>query len=379
MSKGDDLEKDVIVWSVSDFVAVFNQTIEYAYPVVYIEGELANFRISKNKWVYFDLKDEESSIRNFGTVYTLPGPLEEGMRVVVCGVPKLHPQYGFSLSFQSIHLIGEGTIKKAYDLLRSKLENEGLFDVSRKRRLPYPPKVIGLIASSESAAYHDFIKVINQRWVGLMIRFFDVQVQGEVAPGQIIEALNLVNSSSEIEVVVITRGGGSPEDLSGFNDERVVRAVAASRIPSMVAIGHEVDLSLAELAADLRASTPSNAAELLVPDKNQESAVLESLTGSVESLIRSKIEYLCTDLDSRVTQLGENIAKTIHDQQYQLEVIDELLELVNPKNVMKRGYTLVRNHEGELLNSSKKLAKNDNITVEFIDGKINSLVTGVEE
>ncbi|MFO0920300.1 MAG: exodeoxyribonuclease VII large subunit [Candidatus Saccharimonadales bacterium] len=379
MSQGDNLEKDVIVWSVSDFVAVFNQTIEYAYPVVYIEGELANFRISKNKWVYFDLKDEESSIRNFGTVYTLPGPLEEGMRVVVCGVPKLHPQYGFSLSFQSIHLIGEGTIKKAYDLLRSKLENEGLFDVSRKRRLPYPPKVIGLIASSESAAYHDFIKVINQRWVGLMIRFFDVQVQGEVAPGQIIEALNLVNSSSEIEVVVITRGGGSPEDLSGFNDERVVRAVAASRIPSMVAIGHEVDLSLAELAADLRASTPSNAAELLVPDKNQESAVLESLTGSVESLIRSKIEYLCTDLDSRVTQLGENIAKTIHDQQYQLEVIDELLELVNPKNVMKRGYTLVRNHEGELLNSSKKLAKNDNITVEFIDGKINSLVTGVEE
>ncbi len=375
----NNLSEDAIIWSVTDFVAVFNQTIEYAYPIIYIEGELANFRISKNKWVYFDLKDEESSLRNFGAVYSLPGPLEDGMRVLICGVPKLHPQYGFSINFQFIQLTGEGTIKKAYDLLRSKLENEGLFDSSRKRTLPYPPKVIGLVASSESAAYHDFIKIINQRWAGLIIRLFDVQVQGEAAPGQIIEALNTINSSSEIEVVVITRGGGSTEDLSAFNDERVVRSVAASRVPTMVAIGHEIDLSLSELAADQRASTPSNAAELLVPDKNQEMAVLESLIGSMESLIGSKVEHLYADLDGKMVRLGENIVKIIQDQQYQLKVIDELLELVNPKNIMKRGYTLVRNSKGELLNSSKKLVKNDNITLEFIDGKINSLVTGVEK
>src|SRR5690554_6110271 len=145
-----------IVFSVSDFVGVLNQTLEHAYPNVVIVGELANFKVSKNRWVYFDLKDEYASVRFFGTVYNLPGPLEDGMMLQVRGNPRLHPLYGFSVSVQTIQPVGEGSLKKAAALLQAKLTAEGLFEESRKRPLPYPPARIGLITSGESAAYADF-------------------------------------------------------------------------------------------------------------------------------------------------------------------------------------------------------------------------------
>ena len=268
-------------FTVSDFVAVFNQTIEYAYPTVTITGELANFRVSKGKWVYFDLKDDTSSVRFFGTVYMLPGPLEDGMLLQVDGVPRLHPTFGFSITAQSLKPVGEGSLKKAAALLEAKLTKEGLFSDERKRAIPYPPKRIGLIASGESAAYADFMKILTGRWGGIEIVHVDSQVQGAAAPAQIIRALDLLNAhGEELEAIVITRGGGSADDLQAFNVEQVVRAVAASRVPTLVAIGHEVDTSLAERAADRRASTPSNAAELLVPDRQavimQQSAQLKA-------------------------------------------------------------------------------------------------------
>jgi exodeoxyribonuclease VII large subunit len=256
--------------SVSEFVALLNQTLEFAYPHVTIAGELANFRISKNRWLYFDLKDEGAVVRFFGTVYALPGPLENGMLLKVSGSPRLHPLYGFSVSVLSITPSGEGSIKKAATLLEAKLAAEGLFDPTRKRPLPYPPARIGLIASTESAAYSDFLKVLGERWGGVTIEVIDVQVQGEVAPEQIVQAITRFNQKSLApDVLVITRGGGSAQDLQAFSSEQVTRAVAASRIPTLVAIGHERDIALAELAADQRASTPSNAAELLLPDRAQ--------------------------------------------------------------------------------------------------------------
>ena len=261
--------------TVSEFVAVLNQTLEFAYPNVTVSGELANFRVSKNRWVYFDLKDEESSVKFFGTIYQLPGPLEDGMMLAVSGMPRLHPLYGFSVNVVSIRPVGEGSIKKAAKLLEAKLAGEGLFDLERKRPLPYPPTHIGLITSAESAAYRDFVKVLGARWGGIKISLIDVQVQGEVSPAQLVAAIEQFNQAAEPpEVLVVTRGGGSAEDLQAFSTEQVTRAVAASRIPTLVAIGHEVDISLAELAADQRASTPSNAAELLVPDRR---AVLAGL------------------------------------------------------------------------------------------------------
>src|SRR4051812_38117160 len=199
-------------FSVSEFVAVLNQTFEYAFPDVVVTGELLNFRVSKNKWVYFDLKDDEASVRCFGTVYHLPGPLEDGMLLNVRAMPRLHPQFGFSLNVTNISPAGAGSIRKAADLLQAKLVAEGLFDPERKRPLPYPPAHIGLVTSGESAAYADFNKIINARWSGLQITHVDVQVQGEAAPAQIVDALDQLNTMAEPpEVIVLIRGGGSAE------------------------------------------------------------------------------------------------------------------------------------------------------------------------
>jgi exodeoxyribonuclease VII large subunit len=279
------MQTDELVLTVSDFVAVLNQTLEYAYPSIVVTGELANFRVSKGRWVYFDLKDEHASVKCFATIYQLPGPLEDGMLLNVRATPRLHQLYGFSLNATNIQPAGEGTIRRASELLRAKLTAEGLFDDSRKRVIPYPPARIGLIASGESAAYIDFMKILQARWSGVEIVHADVQVQGEVAPAQIVAAIEQLNGlATPPDVLVITRGGGSAEDLQAFSTEQVTRAVAASRVPTLVAIGHEVDVSLAELAADQRASTPSNAAELLVPDRQY---ILRTLKETRQSLARA--------------------------------------------------------------------------------------------
>ncbi|MEI6237750.1 MAG: exodeoxyribonuclease VII large subunit, partial [Candidatus Saccharibacteria bacterium] len=280
------MNKPELILSPTDFVAIANQALEHVFGNVFIEGELSNFRISKNRWVYFDIKDDISKVACFGSVYQLPGPLKDGMLVKIGGQPRLHPQFGFKINFVSITPSGEGSINKAYELLRAKLNAEGLFLESRKRSIQYPPIKIGLITSNESAAYADFIKIINNRWPLLEIELYDVQVQGEAAINQIIDALTRANKMSDLaEVLVIIRGGGSSDDLAVFNDERVVRAIAASRIPTFVAIGHEINESLAEMVADKRASTPSNAAELLVPDKNSELKHLIQQKSILKSLL----------------------------------------------------------------------------------------------
>lgn len=260
-----------LILSPTDFVALVNQTLEYAYPFVTIAGELSNFKVSRSKWAYFDLKDETSSVKFFGSVYNLPGPLEDGMTVEASGRPQLSPKYGFSVTFQSIKPVGEGTIKRAADLLYLKLEKEGLLDPARKRALPYPPRHIGLITSKESAAFADFNKILNARFGGLKISFADSMVQGESAAQDIISALDTINQLADPpELIVITRGGGSTEDLAIFNNEILVRSIALSRLPVLVAVGHETDITLAELAADLRCSTPTHAAQTLVPDRLSE-------------------------------------------------------------------------------------------------------------
>jgi len=184
-----------LIFGVSDFVTYLNQTLEIAYPYVTIEGELANLRVSKNRWVYFDLKDEDSSVKFFGTVYALPGPLEDGMVVRVSGNPRLHNLYGFSVNVQSITPVGEGALRRAADLLAAKLQAEGLFAPERKRSLPYPPQRIALITAGESAAYVDFLKILNARWRGIAVDHYDVQVQGEPAVGQIVAAIAAANAS----------------------------------------------------------------------------------------------------------------------------------------------------------------------------------------
>ena len=357
----------------SDFVAVVNQTFEYAYPSVAIVGELANFKVSKGRWVYFDLKDETASVKFFGTVYALPGPLEEGMMVRVVGKPRLSPQYGFSITFESITPVGEGSLKRAADLLKIKLTAEGLFDESRKRSLPYPPKRIGLVTSGQSAAYHDFVKILDARWRGVEVFLVDVQVQGDAAPQQIASAIEQLNQHGGLDVLVVTRGGGSADDLAAFSSEMVTRAVAMSRVPTLVAIGHEVDVSLAELAADRRASTPSNAAEFLTPDIREVKNQLVEHRKQLSNYLNATLKLAAQEHKSISTQLSDAVTGALRRSRESMQSSAALLAALNPELALKRGYAIVRSGN-TVVRSTRSVSSGDMLDIGLADGTIRAEV-----
>ncbi len=376
-SAPSNMSGDPLTMTVSEFVTALNQTLEYAYPGVTVTGELANFRVSKNRWVYFDLKDNSATVRFFGTTYQLPGPLEDGMMLAVRGVPKLHPLYGFSVTVQSMSPTGEGSIKKAAKLLQEKLAKEGLFDPQRKRTLPYPPRRIGLITSGESAAYRDFMKIINARWGGMEIELIDVQVQGEPSPAQVTAAIAQFNQMADApDVLVITRGGGSAEDLQAFSTEQVTRAVAASRIPTVVAIGHEVDTSLAELAADQRASTPSNAAELLVPDRTAIVRHVRAQAEQLESGVRHRLQFMRQQLTQRADQLRTESQHVVTSARQKITTQKQLLQAYDPQTALTRGYALVRAGNA-VIRRGAQLQIGTEIQLQFADSDVAAHVTHV--
>ena len=367
-----------LTFTVSDFVAYLNQTVEIACPYVTIEGELSSFKVSRNRWVYFDLKDEVASMRFFGTVYSLPGPLEDGMVVRVSGNPRLHPQYGFSVNIQSITPVGEGSLRRAADLLLAKLQGEGLFAPERKRALPYPPARIVLITAGNSAADADFMKILHARWRGVAVELFDVQVQGEPAVGQIVSAIAAANALADVpDVLVLTRGGGSADDLAAFNAEQVTRAVATSRIPTLVAIGHEVDVSLAELAADQRASTPSNAAELLTPDRAVVFRQLKDARDELSGLLRDIVIRRKDLLPGQRRELDRGLLAAYRTAQLRLQAARRLLDAYDPTAALQRGYALVR-AGGAIVRRVGDIQPGMSVTLQLSDGTAEATITGKE-
>lgn len=362
------------ILSPTDFVAVFNQSLEMMYPTITIAGELAHFKVSKGRWVYFDLIDENASVKFFGTVASLPGPLEDGLNLEVSGFPRLHPNFGFSVNVMNMQVIGSGSIAKASKLLQRKLSSEGLFDETRKRQLPYPPEKVGLVTSIESAAYSDFIKIIGQRWPVLDIIVGDVLVQGAEAPSQIINALEKFNQMADPpEVIAIVRGGGSQEDLAAFSTEQVVRSVVSSRIPTIIGAGHESDVSLAELAADKRASTPSNTAEILVPNLYDEKIRLassrKSLMQKLESLYTSKAQDTFFKKE-RIQQILSNTFVQLSSKLVQDKLIFKAL---NPTTPLSRGFAMIKNSRGEIIKSAKTARLQKKMSINFSDGSVNVL------
>lgn len=359
---------DQLVFTPSDFVDVFNQSIDYAFPVVVVEGEISSFRVAKNRWVYFDIKDESATLRCFGTVYMLPGPLEDGMMVRIVCNPRLHPQFNFSLNIQSIVPVGKGELAKAAELVYKKLEAEGLFSQERKRDVPYPPARVALVSSVESAAYADFVKVSGVRWQHMQIDPYDVLVQGTSSPEQIVNRITEINQGGVgYDAIVVIRGGGSVEDLSVFSDERVVRAIASSRIPTCVAIGHEVDESLAELVCDLRASTPSNLAELMMPDKSSELAWLASSSARLAGALSATVASANSGLASAREYIASKLEQLLKREKEQLGFLTTKLELLNPRAVLKRGYSLVKDSSGKVIKQGSGLRSDEEVAIMFTD------------
>ena len=328
-------------FTVSQFIEVLNQTLDYAFPIIEVEGEVSNFKTSKGKWGFFDLKDQQGTINCFVPLFSLRVPLEDGMQVVVKGHPKLTDFGRFSFTAQQILPRGEGSIKKAFDLLKAKLGQEGLFDPTKKRPLHDRLETIGVISSTGAAGYADFCKILNARWGGLHLRVANCGVQGLSAADEIIKALEYFNEQEPVDIIVLIRGGGSKDGLAVFNDELLTRKIAASRIPVLTGIGHEVDESLADLAADLRASTPSNAAEMLTKDKRAE---VSRIHDNLQSLAKYLDHYISTTKDTQKSQLASVktlIEARVKNAQNELQNTQKLLESLNPENVLKQGYSIV--------------------------------------
>lgn len=351
--------------TVSDAIALFNQTMEYAFPVMLIEGEVSSFKVSQGKYVFFDIKDASGTLNCFMTVYQLRIPVEDGMRVQIVATPKLTQWGRFSLTVRDIQPKGEGSIKRAFELLQAKLEKEGLFDDSRKRRLPELPSRIGVISSTQAAGYIDFVTILNDRWGGMEVEVANVQVQGLVAPRQIVRAIEHFNQKvTPPEVIVIVRGGGSADDLSAFNDEPLVRAIAGSRVPTLVGVGHEVDVTLADLAADVRAATPSNAAQILVPDKRELIAALSHNVSRMTMLMEQRLHAL-----QHTVALAQGIMIDLIEDRYnalyqQANHLSVVLKQLDPCLALRRGYALVRMKDGSLLKGDAIPNVGDDLTIQ---------------
>ncbi len=363
-------------FSPTDFVAVFNQTIDFAYNQVVLVGELSSYRVSRGRWVYFDLKDEYSRVSFFGSVHDLPGPLEDGMILRAMATPRLHPQFGFSLNFSQLNVAGTGSLKRAADLLTIKLEREGLFDPTRKRTLPAFPEVVALVSAKGSAAESDFYKIAKLRWPSLGLHAEDALVQGAEAPESIVAAIARANQQVTAEVVVITRGGGSVEDLAAFNDERVVRAIAASRLPSVVAIGHEKDFSLAELAADARASTPTDAAMMVTADAGHQLEILAHLGTNLDQDVKSALDTAWEATILIRESIKQQIVTLLESETLRLRLRAQLVAGLDPLKPLKQGYALV-SVSGKRLFSVTGVNQGNILDVRLADGTINASVEGI--
>ena len=359
-----------VIYSVSDFIATSNDIFEKSFPSVLIEGEISSFKVNQNKFVFFDLKDEESVLGCFMTVWQLRFPLEDGMKVIAQVKPKLTNWGKFSLTVEKITPKGEGSLKKSLEILKEKLTREGLFDENRKRRIPQDLQKVAVISSTQAAGYADFIKIINERWGGLKIIVAHTQVQGMAASDQIIRAIDFLNSQSELpDVIAIIRGGGSTDDLAVFNDEKLVRAVANSRVPIITGIGHEIDQSLCDLAADFAASTPSNVAQILTPNKFDEMRFLRSKILRTNDLLLSKIAELKKSNREKNQEIRDRILQNILDQKREIQAKKRILESYNPQNILAKGYALI----------SGEIATGKEITIKTIDKTITAEVKNVNQ
>lgn len=330
-------------FSVSEFLAVVNQSLELAFGSVQIEGEVSSFKVNHQKYVFFDLKDDDGTVNCFMTVWQLRLPIHDGMRVVVRAVPKVTDWGKFSLTVQSVQPVGEGNLRKSFELLRKKLSDEGLFDDARKRLLPSRPQYVAVISSTNSAGYADFMKIANERWGGVRFSVVNVMVQGDTAADQIIRAVEKIESLADLpEVIVVIRGGGSADDLSVFNDELLVRKLASSRVPVLTGIGHEIDTTLCDLAADVRASTPSNAAQLLLPDKQEMiRSIKHQLRGVALQTVRAideELELVQAARSQALNSWRQRVDELLGDVQLRIRLISEY----DPELALARGYAMIR-------------------------------------
>lgn len=349
-----------IVFTPSLLVNTINQNFNYNYPLITISGEVANFKINQNKFVFFDIKDSNSTVNCFMMLFAMKMPIQDGMQIIAKVEPKITDWGKFSLTVKEIKPVGEGNIKKSLDIIKDKLAKEGIFDQSRKRIIPRSSNNIAVISSTEAAGYADFIKIINERWGGIKIRVAHTQVQGESASKQIINAIDYFNQVQDLpDLIVIIRGGGSANDLMAFNDELLARTIAGSRVPVITGIGHEIDCTLSDLAADFAGSTPSNVAQIITRDRQDEIIYLNNYINNFSKKIVHILDEKENEINITINNIHSYIMHNIDNELHNLNSKIRLLDNLNPQKVLSQGYALVRGRVE--INSIIDIETNSNI------------------
>lgn len=352
-------------------------------PTLWVEGEVTELR-RQARWanVFLTLKDAED-----GSVLAVVMPLRpfdalglelaDGQRIHVFGRPELHAKKGeFRLKALSIEPVGLGAVLAGLERLKRKLAAEGLFDPARKRPLPTFPRRIGLLTGSDAAAKHDFLTAVSARFPAANVVVAETLVQGPLAPPRLVHALGLLASQAGVDVVVVARGGGSFEDLLPFSDERLVRAVAACPVPVVSAVGHEVDVPLVDLVADARASTPTAAARLVVPDEGELRERLDALRAALARETRSLLERARRDLERDGERLARAPALLLERKRAALDALRGRLAVLSPRATLERGYAIVR-AEGSVVRAASALGPGRRVEVELAAGGFGARVEDV--
>lgn len=396
------------IFSISDVTSYIKHVLDRDRTLnsIYVRGEISNFKRHYSGHCYFTLKDSDATIKVVmfrSRSQLLKYSPRDGMKVVVGGKITVFERDG-QYQLYADHMVPEGVgeLSLAYEQLKEKLAAEGLFDELRKRPLPFMPRAVGIITSPTGAAIRDIITVAKRRHPGISLVLFPVQVQGIEAPGQIADAIRAFNDYGQVDVMIVGRGGGSLEELWAFNDEKVVRAIAASTIPVVSAVGHETDFTLSDFVADRRSATPSQAAEIVVPDiyeLGRYIRTLQDLIGThMQAIVKDKrqmvLQYrqsaalqrpmdLLTDkqqqVDSFLQRLCQVMEQQITAKQHDFSIQAEKLAMLNPLAVLARGYSITRTKEGQIVSDSSQILNDQEIEIFLAKGALCARVCSTKE
>ena len=390
------------VFTVAELNAQVHELLEGSFPELWVEGEISNCKAYPSGHTYLSLKDDKAQIRAVlfkGSSFGVKFKLQDGLKVIVRGrVTSYEARGELQLIISAAEPREKGALQLALEQLKAKLQAEGLFDESRKKPLPPYPNVVGVVTSGSGAAVRDMIHVLSRRWPGVIIRVWPVKVQGPGAAAEIAAAVRGFNElAPDTEVLLVGRGGGSVEDLWAFNEEVVARAIAESSIPIISCVGHETDTTIADFVADLRAPTPSAAAELAVPEKaavfdriaELDDAMAQTLRDLLESLGR-RLTYAAAHpllqdprrlweqrvqrVDELSMRLPEALKRHLATLALRLAGTAGRLDAISPLKVLGRGYAIASSR-GKVLTDAAQVKKGDPVTVRLSEGEINCEVT----
>ena len=346
---------------------------------LFIEGELSNFNAHSSGHLYFTLKDQSASINgvmfkaNAGDIAFTP---KSGMKVIAFGHLGLYEKTGqYQLYVEFLEPAGIGGLQLAFAQLKERLEAEGLFDISRKREIPRFPKCIAIITSPTGAAIQDIIKTIRGRNSTVKIMLSPALVQGENAAPDIVRAISEVNAYGSADIIILGRGGGSVEDLWAFNEEIVARAIASSKIPIISAVGHETDFTISDFVADLRAPTPTAAAQVAAYDQLQVLEYIKKLHDELNIGIIESIKSRFNGIETQTKNLSRRINERLANERKSLIYIEALLEKVSPYTIFKRGFALIQ-AENKLITSVKSISPGQSINITWTDGQASAEIKG---